>query len=121
VLQLKSAWRDGTTRIRMSPLKFMQRLAGDIVADSQMRRLNFLFADCHCHCGPRPPSATYSHPVRPSPSVPWLWRRSLPAACRRRPAAGRSRRGAGRRAAPGGRSSRRARSRRGCGSACLVG
>ena len=44
VLQLKSAWRDGTTHIRMSPLEFMQRLAGDIVADSQMRRLNFLFA-----------------------------------------------------------------------------
>ena len=44
VLQLKSAWRDGTTHIRMSPLEFMQRLAGDIVADSQKRRLNFLFA-----------------------------------------------------------------------------
>ena len=28
VLQLKSAWRDGTTHIRMSPLEFMQRLAG---------------------------------------------------------------------------------------------
>jgi hypothetical protein len=27
VLQLKSPWRDGTTRIRMSPLEFMQRLA----------------------------------------------------------------------------------------------
>ena len=27
VLQLKSAWRDGTTHIRMSPLEFMQRLA----------------------------------------------------------------------------------------------
>ena len=26
VLQLKSAWRDGTTHIRMSPLEFMQRL-----------------------------------------------------------------------------------------------
>ena len=27
VLQLKSAWRDGTTHISMSPLEFMQRLA----------------------------------------------------------------------------------------------
>jgi len=27
VLQLKSAWRDGTTHIKMSPLKFMWRLA----------------------------------------------------------------------------------------------
>ena len=27
VLQRKSAWRDGTTHIRMSPLEFMQRLA----------------------------------------------------------------------------------------------
>ena len=27
VLQLKSAWRDGTTHIRMSPLEFMRRLA----------------------------------------------------------------------------------------------
>ena len=27
VLQLKSAWRDGTTHIVMSPLEFMQRLA----------------------------------------------------------------------------------------------
>ena len=27
VLQLKSAWRDGTTHIKMLPLKFMQRLA----------------------------------------------------------------------------------------------
>ena len=27
VLQLKSAWRDGTTHIRMLPLEFMQRLA----------------------------------------------------------------------------------------------
>ena len=28
VLQLKSPWRDGTTHISMSPLEFMQRLAG---------------------------------------------------------------------------------------------
>jgi hypothetical protein len=27
VLQLKSAWQDGTTHIKMSPLEFMQRLA----------------------------------------------------------------------------------------------
>ncbi|CAN0491071.1 unnamed protein product, partial [Phaeothamnion confervicola] len=27
VLQLKSAWRDGTMHIKMSPLEFMQRLA----------------------------------------------------------------------------------------------
>ena len=27
VLQLKSAWRDGTTHIRMSPLEFMRRRA----------------------------------------------------------------------------------------------
>jgi len=27
VLQLKSVWRDGTTHIKMLPLKFMQRLA----------------------------------------------------------------------------------------------
>ena len=27
VLQLKSPWRDGTTRLRMTPLEFMQRLA----------------------------------------------------------------------------------------------
>ena len=27
VLELKSAWRDGTTHIKMSPLEFMQRLA----------------------------------------------------------------------------------------------
>ncbi|MBL8380891.1 MAG: transposase, partial [Burkholderiales bacterium] len=27
VLQLKSAWRNGTTHIRMTPLEFMQRLA----------------------------------------------------------------------------------------------
>ena len=27
VLQLKSAWRDGSTHIKMSPLEFMQRLA----------------------------------------------------------------------------------------------
>ena len=26
MLQLKSAWRDGTTHISMSPLEFMQRL-----------------------------------------------------------------------------------------------
>jgi hypothetical protein len=28
VLQLKSPWRDGTTHLRMSPLEFMQHLAG---------------------------------------------------------------------------------------------
>ena len=27
MLQLKSAWRDGTTHIKMTPLEFMQRLA----------------------------------------------------------------------------------------------
>ncbi len=27
VLQLKSAWRDGTTNVKMTPLEFMQRLA----------------------------------------------------------------------------------------------
>jgi hypothetical protein len=27
VLKLKSAWRDGTTHIKMSPLEFMRRLA----------------------------------------------------------------------------------------------
>src|SRR6266545_4737619 len=30
VLQLKSAWRDGTTHIKMSPLEFMQRLAARV-------------------------------------------------------------------------------------------
>ena len=31
VLQLKSPWRDGTTRIVMSPLEFVQRLAAALV------------------------------------------------------------------------------------------
>ena len=30
VLKLKTAWRDGTTHIVMSPLKFMQRLAAPV-------------------------------------------------------------------------------------------
>ena len=35
VLQLKSAWRDGTTHIRMSPLEFMQRLAAPAQAGTR--------------------------------------------------------------------------------------
>ena len=35
VLQLKSAWRDGTTHIRMSPLEFMQRLAALVPRPSE--------------------------------------------------------------------------------------
>jgi hypothetical protein len=44
VLQLKSAWRDGTTHIKMSPLEFMQRLtalvprAGPAISLPSMKR-----------------------------------------------------------------------------------
>ena len=40
VLQLKSAWRDGTTHIRMSPLEFMQRLAA-LVPRSRLHLIRF--------------------------------------------------------------------------------
>ena len=39
VLQHKSAWRDGTTHIRMSPLEFMQRLAA-LVPRPRLHRLS---------------------------------------------------------------------------------
>jgi len=38
VLQLKSAWRNGTTHIRMSPLEFMQRLAALVPRSCRARR-----------------------------------------------------------------------------------
>ena len=51
VLQLKSAWRDGTTHIKMSPLEFMQRLAALV---------------------PRPPAqARVRHRPRTLPAVWW--------------------------------------------------
>ena len=43
VLQLKSAWRDGTTHLRMSPLDFMQRLAA-LVPRSPARPLDLFQA-----------------------------------------------------------------------------
>jgi hypothetical protein len=36
VLQLKNAWRDGPTHIKMSPLEFMQRLAALVPAASAL-------------------------------------------------------------------------------------
>jgi hypothetical protein len=41
VPQLKSAWRDGTTHIKMSPLEFMQRLAA--LVPRPRLHLTFLF------------------------------------------------------------------------------
>jgi hypothetical protein len=40
VLQLKSAWRDGTTHIKMSPLEFIQRLAA-LVPRSRLHLIRF--------------------------------------------------------------------------------
>ena len=40
VLQLKSAYRDGTTHIKMSPLEFMQRLAA-LVPRARLHRIRF--------------------------------------------------------------------------------
>jgi Putative transposase len=40
VLRLKSAWRDGTTHIVMSPLEFMQRLAA-LVARPRLHLIRF--------------------------------------------------------------------------------
>ncbi|MBM3359334.1 MAG: hypothetical protein FJY54_16610 [Betaproteobacteria bacterium] len=40
VLRLKSAWRDGTTHIRMSPLEFMQRLAA-LVPRARLHLIRF--------------------------------------------------------------------------------
>ena len=39
VLKLKTAWRDGTTHLVMSPMEFMQRLAALV----RTRRSNALF------------------------------------------------------------------------------
>ena len=51
VLQLKSAWRDGRTHIKMSPLEFMRRLAALV---------------------PRPPAqARVRHRLRTLPAVWW--------------------------------------------------
>jgi hypothetical protein len=55
VLQLKSAWRDGTTHIRMSPLEFMQRLAAlvprpRLTSDPLSRRAG---AQCRAACRDR--------------------------------------------------------------------
>ena len=58
VLQLKSAWRDGTTHIRMSPLEFMQRLAA-LVPRPRLHLIRF-----HGVLAP--------NPARPT----LLWRRS---------------------------------------------
>jgi hypothetical protein len=40
---LKAPWRDGTTHLVMSPLQFMQRLAG-LVWPPQMQTTNDCFA-----------------------------------------------------------------------------
>ena len=77
VLQLKSAWRDGTTHIKMSPLEFMRfgpmngsnghrewefsvnttpltaSWASHIVADSEKRRLIFVFSEARESGGDR--------------------------------------------------------------------
>ncbi|MBI3055672.1 MAG: transposase, partial [Betaproteobacteria bacterium] len=39
-LQLKSAWRDATTHIKISPLEFMQRLAA-LVPRPRLRLIRF--------------------------------------------------------------------------------
>ncbi len=39
MLQLKSAWRDGTTHIRISPLEFMRRLVTNERASEKGDRL----------------------------------------------------------------------------------
>ena len=40
VLELKTPWRDGTTHLVMSPLKFMQRLAA-LVPRPRLHRIRF--------------------------------------------------------------------------------
>ena len=48
MLQLKSAWRDGTTHIKMSPLEFMQRLAA-LVPRPRPPEKPGDDANCHAH------------------------------------------------------------------------
>ena len=51
MLQLKSAWRDGTTHIRMSPLEFMQRLAALVPRPRLLKRVFDIDLE-HCpQCG----------------------------------------------------------------------
>ena len=50
VLQLKSAWRDGTTHIKMSPLEFMQRLAALVPRPRRARLLKRVFEIDLEHC-----------------------------------------------------------------------
>ena len=40
VLKLKTAWRDGTTHLVMSPLKFMQRMAA-LVSRTRLHLIRF--------------------------------------------------------------------------------
>jgi len=51
VLQLKSAWRDGTTHIKMLPLEFMQRLAALVPRPRLLKRVFGIDLE-HCpQCG----------------------------------------------------------------------
>ena len=50
VLQLKSAWRDGTTHIKMSPLEFMQRLAALVPGAAEKPSEH---AEAHAHASAR--------------------------------------------------------------------
>ena len=74
VLQLKSAWRDGTTHIRMSPLEFMRRLA-ELVPRPRLHLIRFHGvlapnAALRAAVVPGPPGATQRgcRPARPESS-----------------------------------------------------
>jgi len=71
VLQLKSAWRDGTTHIVMSPLEFMQRLAA-LVPRPRLHLIRFHgvlapHAKLRAALVPGPPENT-SEPARGTPA-----------------------------------------------------
>ena len=60
VLQLKSAWRDGRTHIKMSPLEFMQRLAALVPGAAEKPSEH---AEAHAHASARMNWARLLKPV----------------------------------------------------------
>ena len=71
VLKLKTAWRDGTTHLVMSPLEFMQRLAA-LVPRPRLHLIRF-----HCVLAPNAKLRALVVPQGPEPAAP----ATPPAAC----------------------------------------
>ena len=83
MLQLKSAWRDGTTHIVMSPLEFMQRLAA-LVPRPRLHLIRFHGvlapnAGLRAAIVPGPPQSTCEHANGHTHSAParMSWSRLL--------------------------------------------